>query len=173
MASGDPILEVIEAIPPATLSAGLRYMAGAATPAESIPVWLFDTTTTEYLDFKCRLSPKYSGGGLTFTVPWSATSATSGNVVWGIAIRAIPDDAEDLDSTAHTYDFNDVTAAVAAPSAVGEVAYDNITFTHGADMDSLAAGQMCIVRVRRNTGDSNDTMSGDAELWCCPFCKET
>ncbi len=164
MASGDPILEVLEVLPPGSSAAGLRFLTGGATPAERVPVWLFDDTSVEYLDFLCRLSDKYAGGGLTLTLPWSATSATSGAVVWGAAIRRLTDDAEDFDTTAHSYDFNDASA-VTAPSAVGELSYDTITFTDGADMDSLAAGELCIVRVRRDPTNGSDNMSGDAELW--------
>lgn len=162
MASGDPILEIIAVMPPVTLPAGLRFLAGASTPAESIPLLLFDDATIEYVDFLCRLSVKYAGGGITLSLLWSATSATSNNCIWQAAFRDLPDDAEDLDTTAFTYDYNTVTAA--APSAVGEQSYDTITFTDGADMDSTPAGDYCILRVARKASDGSDNMSGDAEL---------
>lgn len=114
------------------------------------------------MDYLCRLSNDYAGGGLTFTLPWSATSATSGVCRWGIAIRAFPDDTEDADGS-HSYDFNDVDDTAA--SASGELSYPTITFTNGADMDSWAAGELAIVRVRRNASHANDTMTGDSELW--------
>lgn len=161
MASGDPVVQIIEVLPPATLFAPRSRRAGGSTPVENAPVWLFDTTTIEYLDFLCFLRG-YSGGGLTFTLVWSAASATSGTCVFGAAIRRFADDAEDVDA-AHTYDYNDHAGAT-APSLSGEVSYDTITFTHGADMDSWADGEMAIVRVRRNTGAPDD-MAGDAELW--------
>jgi hypothetical protein len=160
MASGDSVVEVLEIMPPGTVYATLDARVGGSTPAESVTVWDFDASTIEYLDFLCRLRG-YDGGGLTFTITWMASSATSGVCRWGIAIRALPDDAEDVDA-AHTYDFNDVDATPA--SASGEVAYDTITFTNGADMDSWADGELAIVRVRRNASHANDTMSGDAEL---------
>jgi len=124
--------------------------------------WAYDAATVEYLDFLCVLQG-YSGGGLTFTVVWSATSATTGNVIWSIGIRRVADDAEDID-TSQTYDYND-SAAAAAASASGEVSYDNITFTNGADMDSWADGEVAVVRLRRFASDAGDTMTGDGELW--------
>lgn len=161
MASGDPVLQIVQAMPPASSFATMDTRAGGSTPAESMPVFDFDASTQEYMDFMVRLSEKYAGGGLTVQVAWMATSATSGDVRWGAAFRRFQDDAEDLD-TSQTYDFN--YAAVTAASASGEVVYDTITFTDGADMDSLAAGEMAIMRVTRDAANGADTMTGDAEL---------
>ena len=161
MSSLDPVVQIVEIMPPSTTQAALIQRNGGSTPGERVLVWAFDAAAIEYLDFKCRLT-RYAGGGLTFLLPWSATSATSGVTRWGIAIRAIPDDAEDIDAS-HTYDYNDVDDTAA--SASGELSYPTITFTNGADMDSWADGEVAIVRVRRNATHANDTMAGDAELW--------
>lgn len=169
MASGKPVVEVLNALPPGSTAATRDVRVGGSSPAESAEVFDFDASTIEYMDFLCRLSEDYAGGGLTFTLPWSASSATSNAVRWGIAIRRLQDDAEDID-TSQTYDFNDVDDTCA--SASGELSYPTITFTNGADMDSWAAGELAIVRVRRNASHANDTMTGDAELWGL-FGKET
>lgn len=155
-------VQILAVRPPGANFATPVVIVGASTPAEHIPAWAFDGTTVEYLDFVCRLDG-YGGGGLTLTLPWAAQSATSGAVVWGAAIRRIQDDAEDLDSTAHTYDFNDASADT-APSALKEVSYPTITFTDGVDMDSWASGELAVVRVRRNPADAGDNMTGDAYL---------
>lgn len=131
-------------------------------------MWDFNDTTIEYMDFLCMLEG-YGGGGLTWTLPWSAATATTNETRWGVAVRRITDDAEDVDSS-HTYDFNDVDDT--APSASGECSYPTVTMTDGADMDSWADGELAIVRVRRNASHANDDMSGDAELWA-PTGKET
>lgn len=162
MASGQPVVEVIEVVPPATSYATQDTRAGGSTPAEAFTVWDFDASATEYLDFKCRLSEDYDGGGLTFTLPWTATSATSGEVVWEMAIRRL-DTAEDPDA-AHTYDFN-TAADSTAPGTNGQPVYPTIAFTHGADMDNWAAGELAWVRVRRKHDAAGDDMTGDAELW--------
>jgi hypothetical protein len=135
-----------------------------------LPVYDFDDTTAEYMDYLCYLLDSYDGGGLTIVLPWSATAATSGAVVWRAAIRRFADDAEDIDAS-HSYDFNQASADTAA-SASGEPSYPTITFTDGADMDSLATGEVFILRVGRLPSDSGDNMTGDAELWT-PIIKET
>jgi hypothetical protein len=147
---------------PATLGATFDTRAGTSTPAENFTVLDFDASTVEYADFKVALPASYAGGGLTFTIAWSATSATSGDVIWSAAVRAFPSDAEDVDGS-HTYDYNNSSAATTA-SASGEIIYTTITFSNGTDMDSWAAGEVAIIRVRRFASDSGDTMTGDAEL---------
>src|SRR3990167_11206015 len=127
MATAEPVVKVLRILPPATTYAQPDIRAGGSTPAENVMVWDFDASTIEYLDFLCRLEG-YDGGGLTFTLPWSATSATSGAARWGAAIRRIQDDAEDIDA-AHTYDYNDVDDTAASVS--GELSYPTIAFTDG------------------------------------------
>ena len=169
MATGDIVGQIIRVIPPATAYATPDARAGGSTPAENVPVWDFDDTTAEYLDFLCVLGPNYAGGGLTIVLPWSATSATSGATVWQVAIRRIADDAEDVDAS-QTYDYN--TVADTCASAAGEISMPTVAFTSGADMDSWAAGEVAIVRVGRLPTDGSDNMVGDAELWT-PIIKET
>lgn len=161
MASGESVLESLEIVPPAASAAQWDVRAGGSTPAENVTVYAFDDSTDENLDLFCRLGPNYGGGGLTLRLPWAAASATTGNVVWNAAIRRIADDAEDVDG-AHSYDFNAVTDA--APSVSGEFTDAVITFTSGADMDSLAAGELFILRIVRDADNGSDTMTGDAQL---------
>jgi hypothetical protein len=161
MASNDIVGIIYAVVPTATTYATPDARAGGSTPAESFPIWDFDDTTAEHLDYHCVLAPTYGGGGLTIRIYWSATSATSNAVVWNAAIRRIADDAEDID-TSHSYDYNAVTATTA--SASGEVDYCEITFTSGADMDSLTAGEQFVLRIRRDASNGSDNMTGDAEL---------
>lgn len=160
MASGDPVVQVLEIMPPQANFAPFGFRTGGSTPAENVPYYAFDASTIEYLDFLCLLKG-YGGGGLTFTLPWMAASATSNATRWGVAIRRLQDDAEDVDSS-QTYDYNDVDDTAA--SASGELSYPTVTFSNGADMDSWADGELAIVRVRRNASHANDTMTGDAQL---------
>ncbi len=152
--------------PPAATAAPLDWLAGASTPAENLPMAVYADAASAYMDFYGVLQG-YGGGGLTLKLKWSA-SVTTNNCVWQAAVRRIADDAEDMDTTAHTYDFNTVTAA--APSAVGEASYDNITFTDGVDMDSLADGEAFIVRVLRDPAHASDNLAGTANLWWAQMC---
>lgn len=164
MATGNIVGIIGEIVQPSTIYATFDVRSDGSSPVANLPVYDFDDTTIEYLDVYCRLEG-YASGGLTITFDWSATSATTGDTVWGAAIRAIPDDAEDMDA-AHTFDYNDGTADTTA-SASGERSRQTITFTDGADMDSLANGETFVLRIRRNASSGSDTMTGDAELW--PF----
>lgn len=168
MASGSIVGQVSYISPPAANFGTLTRRAGGSTPAENALVYAFDAATIEYLDFLVYLSG-YAAGGLTVTLLWSAASATSGVTRWGVAVRRLQDDAEDID-TAQTYDYNALDATAA--SASGEPVYDTLTFTDGADMDSWANNEFAIVRVRREANHANDTMTGDAELWAIVI-KET
>jgi len=103
----------------------------------------------------------YGGGGLTVTIGWMATSATTGDVVWDAALKSVTDDADDLDTKAFAA-VNSATDTTA--SASGEVAYTTVTFTDGADMDSVAAGEYFQFYLNRDANNGSDTMTGDAEL---------
>lgn len=165
MASGDTLVTFtpLDNTPPATAYATFDTMTGASTPAEAIPVLDFDDTTQEYADFYAVMPASYAGGGVTITVGYSAAEASTDVVDWEAAFRRVADDAEDLDTTAHTYDFNG--SVDTAPSAVGEVAYASITFTDGADMDSVTAGDYFVLRVTRDpTPDSGTDVTGDASI---------
>jgi len=161
MASGQPVGLILDTLVPNANSPALVTRTGGSTPAERVVVWSYDAATIEYIDYKCALFG-YGGGGITVNIFWSATSATTGVTRWSVAVRRVGDDIEDID-TSQTYDYNATDATTA--SASGEVAYDTVTFTDGADMDSWANGEIAIVRVRREANHANDTMTGDAELW--------
>jgi hypothetical protein len=149
-------------MPPGTLYATPDWRLGGSTPAETISVLDFDQSTVEYADWKVVLPATYNGGGLTVTFFFTATTATSGNVIWSAAIRRLVLDSEDVDAS-QTYDYND-SSATAVSSTNGALKSATVTFTNGADMDSWAAGEPAIVRVRRFASDAGDTLADDAEL---------
>jgi hypothetical protein len=159
LASGDPVLQILGERPPRATPAYPVEIAGTSTPAERIIVWRFDDAATAYMDYLVALHG-YDAGGLTIRIAHGFTSGTPANAVRiSAAIRRIPDDAEDLDTTAHTYDYNAATFTTA--SVQGEWAYDTITFTDGADMDSLANNEYGILRIRREPADAADTLAGN------------
>lgn len=151
-------------VPPATSGGQPTVITGAASPAEIVPVIALDGgSTDEHVDFFGVMPQDYAGGGVTVVIAFAA-AVNSGNIRWGAAFRSIEDDAEDMDTTAHSYDYNEVTDAV--PSAIGEMTYAQISFTDGADMDSVGAGDGFVLRVRREASDAtNDTAAGDAHLF--------
>jgi hypothetical protein len=121
----------------------------------------FDAGTDESAVFRGILPSGYGGGGITVTLIWAATSATSGNVVWNTSIERIEDEGTDIDADS----FASANAATAAaPGTSGAAQYTVITHTSGAQMDSLAAGEMFRLKVTRDADNASDTMTGDAEL---------
>lgn len=127
----------------------------------SVPVLDFDAGTDESAVFGGVLPNNYAGGGLTVTLVWMATSATTGDVVWNADIERHQDDAFDIDSDGFA-GANSATGTTA--SASGEQQYTDITFTDGADMDSLGAGESFRLKITRDADNGSDNMAGDAEL---------
>lgn len=162
MASGDVVVAILQATPPGANNATLDVRIGGSTPTEAVPLIDFDAASDEYYDFLCVLLPNYAGGGLTFVIPYSMSVAVANSVRIELAVRRFQEDAEDVDD-AHAYDYNGVTDTV--PNVSGEVSYPTLTFTDGADMDSLAAGELAVLRVHRDYDHVDDTAAGDLELW--------
>lgn len=162
MASGDLVASPRLITPPGASFAELRAIAGGSTPAERYFAYFFDGdgNLDEYYDVHCVMSGTYGGGGVTVSWPIKPDTATSGNMRPRAAFRRLRVADEDID-TSHTYDFNVVT--VAAPATLGHLVLASISFTNGADMDSVEANDSFVLRIGRNASDTtNDTMAGDA-----------
>ncbi len=159
MASGDSLVTFtpLHNEPPASNFATIDYR-------NNHPVLDFDAATDEEAVFSAVMPRHYDGGGVTVTIGWMASTATSGNCIWQAAFMSVTDDADDLDTKAFAA-FND-TGQVTPASASGEVAYDTITFTDGVDMDSVAVGEYFKFKVRRDADGTTATedMTNDAEL---------
>lgn len=123
----------------------------------------FDDTTDESAIFRFAVPDNYAGGGFTVKVLWSATSATTGTISLDVAFMSVTDDADDLDTKAFAAANN---ANPTTASASGEVDYVSVTFTDGADSDSITAGEMAFIKITRdaNGTTSTDNMTGDMEL---------
>jgi hypothetical protein len=125
------------------------------------PLLDFDATVDEEAVCAGSLPRNYGGGGITVTLVWLASTATTGNVVWDGQWERHQDEVTDLDADS----FAAVQSATgAAPSTNGTPQYTAITFTDGAQIDSLAVGESFRFKVRRDANNASDTMLGDAEL---------
>lgn len=120
----------------------------------------FDATADEACYFEGILPTHYAGGGLTVILVWAATSATTGVVRWDVAIER-HDTGTDLDADSFA---SDASVDGTVPGTSGAPVYTSLTFTSGAAMDSLAAGEHFRLRVNRDANHANDTATGDAEL---------
>lgn len=122
----------------------------------------FDDTTDETCYFRGLMPRHYDGGGVTVSVRWAATSATTGTISLDVAFAKVGDDTDDIDGSlfASAKNANPTTA-----SASGEVDYVDIAFS-SAEADSVAAGEEFFLLVRRDADGttSTDNLTGDMEL---------
>ena len=157
MASGDTLVFItaLNNEPPASAFATIDTRV-----ATSIPVLDFDPDTPTDAEFGCFMPRFFSGGDLTATIGWMASTASSGDVVWELSFKSVSD-GDDLD----TKGFVAATAVTSAASTVDEgvVVYVEITPLTYVDYDSIAAGEYFRIKLSRNTAAPDD-MSGDAEM---------
>ena len=129
-----------------------------ATPdtRNSIAVLDFDDTAGEDAIFVSVMPEAASlGSGLTVNIKWTATTATTGAVVWVVAFMAL---TTDIDSD--SFD----TSATATTTTSGTSGVPNTTSITITTIDSIVAGDAYRVKVSRHAGAGGDTMTGDAEI---------
>ena len=124
------------------------------------PVLDFDKTTAESAVFSAIMPRNYAGGGLTVYIHYSFTTVTANTVDWDAAFERIGDGVLDVDgdSFAAVNSVDNTTI----PGTTGLVDIVNITFTDGADMDSVAVGELFRLKITRDS--TNDDADNDAEL---------
>jgi hypothetical protein len=161
MSSGDTLLVLLPSggVAPDSNGAQLSIKDGGSTPAERLPVVAFDSASSEYFDWFVTIPAHYRGGGLTCEVELQSI-ATTGGVRIEIALRR-RETTDDWD-VSHTYDFNGVTLSV--PGTSGQSVKGNVTFTAGADMDNVVAGDFVVIRVYRDHDHAGDDAGDDALL---------
>lgn len=123
----------------------------------SIAVLDFDDSTEESA-FWVWVIPEGAdlSDGLKVRIFWMASSATSGDVQWGVAFERMGHDL-DTDSYDTAAEGHSTTSSTSGVETVTEITITTV--------DGLQAGERFRVKVYRDTSDAiNDTMSGDAEL---------
>ncbi len=155
MASGDTLLvfNPLQGEPPASNFATLDLR-------NLHPVLDFDATTNESSVFRGVMPRSYAGGGITVYLHYAMSSAITGTIDWDAAFERIGDQALDIDADSFAA-VNSVDNTT-VPGTSGLVDIVTITFTDGADMDSVAVGELFRLKVTRDA--VNDDASGDAEL---------
>lgn len=162
MASGDTLISwAANSNEPPSLASSFATPDVRGPNTDEVSLLDFDAATDENAIFGGVMPRHYDGGGVTVQLVWAASTATSGNVVWNAAFSRFDHSGNDMDVDGFAA-VNAVTDAAEAPS--GAVHYVDITFTDGADMDSVPAGEYFRLRVTRDANNGSDTMAGDAEL---------
>jgi len=122
----------------------------------------FDATTNESAVFSAVMPQSYAGTtGVTVYLHYAMTSATTNTVDWDVSFERIGDQQLDIDSDsfAAVNSVDDTTV----PGTSGNVDVVSVAFTDGADMDSVAAGELFRIKVTRDA--ASDDATGDAELY--------
>lgn len=159
MAAGDTLL-VLDAS---------NFDPAVSSPASQdarngILVWDFDASTDEEIVSKVLTLPRrYGGGGLDCNFTGMMSSATSGNVVVQAGIERW-NAADDHDSDAFAALQSSGQVAVAGTAGIDFSG--TVSFTDGAQMDSLAAGEKFRIKFRRDADDTSatDDATGDFEF---------
>ena len=120
----------------------------------------FDDTTNEYAVWSAILPRNYDGGGIVVLLHFAMTSAEVNTVDWDAAFERIGDQQLDIDgdSFAAVQSVDNTTV----PGTSGLVDIVSISFTNGAQMDSIAVGELFRIKINRDA--ASDDAVGDAEL---------
>jgi hypothetical protein len=135
-----------------------RVKSSATAPGVYLLQLCFDASTEEWCTWSFRMPTSYVSAPAA-KVQYKMASATSGGVTWDVRVSATSDgDAQDVDAQ----DFASAnTASATVPATAGYLDEVNVTLTNA---DSLAAGDLVVLRVARAVADAGDTATGDAEL---------
>ena len=122
----------------------------------------FDAGTNESAVFRAVMPQNYAGTtGVTVYLHYAMSSAEADTVDWDVAFEEIGDQQLDIDGD----DFAAVNSVdnTTVPGTSGLVDVVSVAFTDGADMDSVAAGELFRLKVTRDA--ASDDATGDAELF--------
>ncbi len=131
------------------------------TPDDMVPVLDFDPgATQEYAGFSAFMPAQYGGGGLTLILVWTS-EATTGDVKWDAAFKRMADTTNLLSETYAAIQ----TVTTTTDGTARDINTSTITFTDGAQIDSIVVDEYFRLTVTRDSADGADTMnSNDAEL---------
>jgi len=124
----------------------------------------FDPSTQQSCEFSWVVPRNYSAAtGWTIILQWFGDTATTNNVLWGVAVErnASAGNAVTTDNFASTVN---ASAAVAVQGTLGKLTYTSIALTNGTQINSVAVGEECRVKILRIAADASDTMAGFANL---------
>lgn len=121
----------------------------------------FDAATDETAQFTAVMPRNYSGEGVTVYLHMTDTNDTNTDhkSYWDVSFERLT--AQDLDADG----FADANSGNIAPNGTSGIPVVlAIAFTDGADMDSVAAGELFRLRVTRDANNGSDDWANDAEL---------
>ena len=141
----------------ATVFPAITRRDGTNFPVMSLA---YDTSTVEraYWHFNAI---NYASGNITCTIYWYPDTATTNGVVWETAIACI---TPNTDTTTNVETKSLATVNTAADTNLGNTKQVHSIAVTISNLDSIADGDLCWIRVSRLCTDASDTMAGDAML---------
>lgn len=142
-------------------SAGPAYdkINGTNSP---VPRLLYDAAATESAYWRLE-ALDYGVGDITVDLLWYAVNATTGVIRWEVAMAAITPETDSQD-----VETDGLAAAITVDDThlgtTSKRLHKATAVITGASLDSVAAGDQCVLRVSRIGGNAADTMANDAAL---------
>lgn len=140
---------------PAASNAAPHVVDGTNFPIPSI-AFDADGDKEAYLDFR---AVNYGFGNLTVDIDWYADTASSGDIVLGAAIGAITPNTDSQDIEADALATENTVTDSHLGTTNKRLHRATITVSN---LDSLAADDDVVMRIRRIGSSGSDTMAGDA-----------
>jgi hypothetical protein len=148
------------ALPP-LLANSAQYVSVAGTNAP-VEYMAYDTTTEEHRCWGFTMPADYAGEDLTVTIRWNAANATTGNVVWGVALLATTPNTDAGSWQAEGFGTEDVSADDTHLGTASLRVHSIACTLTGAELDGAAAGDECVIKIARKVG--SDNMANDAQI---------
>ncbi len=162
MASGFECARIANIAFPKTQFAQPSAIDDASTIVTPTPTIDFiNNTNDEYVVLGCRLLEDYEGGGIKLRFCW-ISSATSGTVRWVASIRST--DVGDSITASFTWATNEQGVSTATSGTAGTEVQSEITFTDGAQMNSILKGEAFQIRLHRDQDHGDDGLAVDARI---------
>lgn len=122
------------------------------------PVLDFNYITQETAYFHGVMPDNYDATGITVELWWTVTTVTSGTVGWDVSLELMTG----LDIDGDSFATAQTVTATTVSGTSGTVQSSSVSIADGAAMDSLVAGSLFRLRIRRDV--ATDTAANDAEL---------
>ncbi len=154
MATVKQDINILEALLPSTNPAAFKTVDGTNFP---VPSLAFDAATAETVYFPFR-AVNYGSGNVTARVQWYADTASADGVAFSGALAAITPNSDSQNIEDDAFD----TATTATDSHIGTTGQRLHEFTiEITNVDSIAAGDWCMLKLTREVANGSDTMTGD------------
>ncbi len=130
---------------------------------ERHPCLDYSDTVAKVAYFRGHVPVEYTGTDITVTIrnSWSSDTTAANKVRWEAAFERIVSGTTDKDSAGNFAASRAVSVNVQATQGVNSEI--TLTFTQ-AQADSIAAGELYVIKIRRDVAHADDNSSGDAEL---------